>query len=415
MHLCLYEDSQVGHFHPLTYFRPVYDLRCGILTLREKFQHLFRPSALAVYARPFLTDLLREENPQVAVNVLTGTHCLMINGRMLLSSAAARSMSRQRTDALFVSGDDTAGAVVSGSILQAFAGSLARGEPNLQLLESLPRIEVEAAPLRYLWDLVVASGTEIVSDFRLLRPTISRTAVIHKSAILAGRRNIGIGSGSEIGPGAILDARKGPVYVGKNVTVSAGAVLEGPCAVGDGSIVRIHARIGAGTSVGPFCKVGGEVQRSIFQSYANKAHDGFLGDSFIGSWVNLGAGTTSSNLKNTYGTVRVSVNGTTVDTGRMYVGTFAGDHVKAGINSAFTTGTVIGPAANLYGGGSPPKFVPAFSWGGAGRLEPYLLEKALKTAVIVMGRRDVAASDAYKTLFRHVHAMTAHEREHIGR
>jgi hypothetical protein len=149
--------------------------------------------------------------------------------------------------------------------------------------------------------------------------------------------------------------------------------------------------------------------------YANKQHDGFLGDSYLAEWVNLGAGTTNSNLKNTYGTVRVEINGESIDTGRMFVGLIAGDHVKTGINSSLNTGTVVGPSSNIFGGGLPPRSIPAFAWGGAAGMEPYDLERALAVAATVMARRNVAAGDAYRELFRHVYSITAHERLGLAR
>jgi UDP-N-acetylglucosamine diphosphorylase/glucosamine-1-phosphate N-acetyltransferase len=242
----------------------------------------------------------------------------------------------------------------------------------------------------------------------------SRGAAIHAGAIIAGRRSILVGAGTIIGPGAILDAREGPVIIGRDVRVHPGAVLEGPCFVGDESTVKIHARIYGGTSIGRACRVGGEITRSVLLSYASKQHDGFLGDSYVGSWVNLAAGTTTSNVKNTYGTVRIRVNGKDLDTGRMFLGLLAGDHGRTGVNSTLNTGTVIGPSAHVFGGGLTPKSVPAFSWGGSGGLTTYEPEKALAVAETAMARRAVTMSDSYKTLFRHVFAITAHEREHLA-
>jgi UDP-N-acetylglucosamine diphosphorylase/glucosamine-1-phosphate N-acetyltransferase len=262
--------------------------------------------------------------------------------------------------------------------------------------------------------LSVIPGNEIIGDYRLLGRGIAPGVRRHKSAVLAGRSLITMGKGTEIGPGAIIDAAAGPVYIGRNVRIMPGAVLEGPCAVGDNSVVRIHAKIYAGTSIGPFCKVGGEIEGSVLHSHANKQHDGFLGDSYLGMWVNLGAGTTNSNLKNTYGTIRMDVNGTSVDTGRMFVGMFAGDHARAGINSTINTGTIIGPSANIFGGGLPPKFVPSFAWGGAAGFVTYDPDKALAVAATVMGRRNVACTPAYQALFRHVFALTEHERHHFA-
>jgi UDP-N-acetylglucosamine diphosphorylase / glucose-1-phosphate thymidylyltransferase / UDP-N-acetylgalactosamine diphosphorylase / glucosamine-1-phosphate N-acetyltransferase / galactosamine-1-phosphate N-acetyltransferase len=411
MDLCIFEDARAGDFFPLTYFRPVFDLRCGILTLREKIlRHLpgFTP---VLVVRPYLAPLLREENPGVHVNTTPGGPCLFLNGRVIMTKKAGTMLKRQRTDALLVAGEEIVGAWLSAATLRSSDGPFTTdGGPEFSRLGALPRLETGLTLLRYPWDILGATTAGIIEDYAFLGKGIAPGVQRHASAVLAGRSRISIGKGTVISPGAIIDAGAGPVYIGKNVRIMPGAVLEGPCAVGDGSIVRIHAKIYAGTSIGPVCKVGGEIEGSTLHSHANKQHDGFLGDSYLGMWVNLGAGTTNSNLKNTYGNIRMDLHGASVDTGRMFVGMFAGDHAKAGINSTINTGTIIGPSSNIFGGGLPPRFIPSFAWGGAAGLVTYELEKALAVAVTVMGRRSVACTPAYEALFRHVFALTAHER-----
>jgi UDP-N-acetylglucosamine diphosphorylase/glucosamine-1-phosphate N-acetyltransferase len=411
MHLCIYEDARSGNFLPLTYFRPVFDLRCGVLTLREKIVRRLPHTSLSLVARPFLADVLREENPGAAVNSLHENRYLFMNGRLILDAPTAALFRRQKTDAVFVNGNEIVAALSHQIPLPGSVESPDAAPIDPEQWRSLPHVPVQVRLAGYPWDLLSANAAEIGADVSLLRGGISRRAKIHRSAILAGRTRITVGPGTDIGPGAILDARKGPIVIGERVTVYPGAVLEGPCAVGNGSVVRIHAKVYAGTTIGPVCKVGGEIEGSILHSYANKQHDGFLGDSYLGLWVNLGAGTTNSNLKNTYGTVRVTINGVSVDSGSLFVGVIAGDHAKAGINSTINTGTVIGPSANFFGGGMSPKVIPAFSWGGATRTETYRVDKALDVAVTVMARRSVKATEAYKELFRNVFSMTAHERE----
>lgn len=415
MDLCIFEDVRAADFFPLTYFRPVFDLRCGILTLREKILRSLPDLHPVLLTRPYLADLVREENPGIPVNTAPGGPCLFLNGRVIMNRKAGAILKRQKKDALFVSGGEIVGAWLSAATLRSTDGLfLGDGVPDFSRFAALPRVECDAPLVRYPWDLLTATTPEILADYRLIGKGIARGARRHASAILVGRSRISIGMGTVIGPGAIIDAEAGPVYIGKNVRIMPGAVLEGPCSVGDNSIVRIHAKIYAGTSIGPFCKVGGEIEGSVLHSHANKQHDGFLGDSYLGMWVNLGAGTTNSNLKNTYGTIRMDVNGAPVDTGRMFVGLFAGDHAKAGINSTINTGTIIGPSSNIFGGGLPPKFVPAFAWGGEAGFVTYELKKALAVAVTVMGRRNVACTPAYQALFRHVFSLTAHERKHFA-
>jgi UDP-N-acetylglucosamine diphosphorylase/glucosamine-1-phosphate N-acetyltransferase len=194
-----------------------------------------------------------------------------------------------------------------------------------------------------------------------------------------------------------------------------GAVVRGPVAIGDGSTVKARAVIYGPASIGPGCKIGGESDSVILQAHANKQHDGFLGHSYLGAWVNLGAGTTTSNLKNTYGTIRVASGDERLDTGRMFLGLIAGDHVKTGINTPLDTGTIIGPSSSVFGGMMPPKDVPAFSWGDGRRLTGYDPERALAVAVRVMARRKVVATDAYTALFRQVYSRTSDDRQRAHR
>jgi UDP-N-acetylglucosamine diphosphorylase/glucosamine-1-phosphate N-acetyltransferase len=325
----------------------------------------------------------------------------------------ARMLRANKTDTLFVAGEEVVALKLSGEKLAESKARLFGETFNPSNLTGLPTVEVEAVMVRYPWDLVYANETELTNDFFLLTRygrEVFRRGEIHKAAVLMGKKNIHVGKKATVGAGAVLDAGSGPIYVGRNVTIHPNAVVEGPCFVGDGSTIKAGARIYGNTSIGPVCKVGGEVEHSILHSYSNKQHDGFLGHSFLGPWVNLGAGTTTSNLKNTYGTVKVHVGGRTVDSGRMFIGLTAADHVKTGINATLDTGTVIGPSSNIYGTAIPPKYVPPFSWGEAGNLETYDVERALAVAVKVMARRNVQASQSYLDLFRYVFSVTSDER-----
>jgi UDP-N-acetylglucosamine diphosphorylase / glucose-1-phosphate thymidylyltransferase / UDP-N-acetylgalactosamine diphosphorylase / glucosamine-1-phosphate N-acetyltransferase / galactosamine-1-phosphate N-acetyltransferase len=414
MNLCLFEDEYARDLHPLTYFRPVYELRCGIRTLRQKAVDSFPRSSLSLACRSHLAPYTASCNPGIPVNVRPAGATLYVNGAALLTPSAVRQIRKFRGPFVALS-DDRLVAVCVDERRSADVEQLEDGAMDFSRLRDLPRIPVDAAVIRYPWDLLALNADELILEAAAIKGGISRKAKIERGAILAGRPHITIGAGTTVAPGVVIDARHAPVHIGRNVEISPGAVLEGPCAVGDGSKIRIHAKIYGGTSLGPVCKGGGEIEGSVMQGFANKQHDGFLGDSYLAEWVNLGAGTTNSNLKNTYGSVRVEINGESIDTGRMFVGLIAGDHVKTGINSSLNTGTVIGPSSNVFGGGYPPKNIPAFAWGGAGGLEPYDLERALAVAMTVMSRRNVAAGDAYRELFRHVHSLTAHERVGLAR
>jgi UDP-N-acetylglucosamine diphosphorylase/glucosamine-1-phosphate N-acetyltransferase len=330
-----------------------------------------------------------------------------------MTRSLAKTMLKIKGDAVFMAGKEVVSARLSGENLVRSRSELYVDALDLSALTGVPVVEVEATLVQYPWDLILVNATQIVDDFSLLMKRekgVARKGDVHKSAVLVGKKNIGIGRKSSVGPGAVLDASAGPIYIGNDVKIHSTAVIEGPCFVGDGSSIKIGAKIYGGTSIGPVCKVGGEVVESVLHSHVNKQHDGFLGHSYLGMWVNLGAGTTTSNLKNTYGTVKVHIGGELVDSGKMFVGLIAGDHVKTGINATLDTGTVIGVGSNLYGTAIPPKFVPSFSWGTADRLVTNDVDKSLSVAAKVMSRRNVTMSSAYEELFRNVFAMTNDER-----
>jgi UDP-N-acetylglucosamine diphosphorylase/glucosamine-1-phosphate N-acetyltransferase len=214
-------------------------------------------------------------------------------------------------------------------------------------------------------------------------------------------------------PGVVLDAEEGPIHIERGAVIEPNAVLMGPCFIGPGSIVRPGATLRGGVTIGPVCKVGGEIECSVFQGRANKQHDGFLGHSFVGEWVNLGADTVTSDLKNTYGAIRVHVNGVGAETGQHFVGSFIGDHAKTGIGSILPTGCVIGVAANVFTQKRIPKFVPSFAWLTDEGLTEYQVDKAIRIARTVMARRDTHLSHAEAALLADV-ARRAREVERAG-
>ena len=414
MHLCIFEDQYYSNFLPLAYFRPVYDLRSGMLSLRSKIVSLLPRATQTLFVRRELSALLTEENPRTTVNGLPDDDCWFVNGR-LLADEAAGTLLRQRLKgsrvfmhhgsvaAAFVARRDVPRAVASGPITDdSFPG--------------IPAEQHECTLLRFPWELIHRTPEEIERDllrtattrrgYRGVRGTISGVHLINKKHLYAGKN-------CTINAGAVLDASDGPIVIGSNVTVMPNAVIEGPAFIGDHSIVKIGAKLYHGTSVGAHCKVGGEIECSVIQSYSNKQHDGYLGHSYLGSWINLGAGTNTSDLKNTYGTVKVDVHGTLVDTQSQFVGMIMGDHAKAGISTMFNSGTVVGVSCNVYGPGFQPKTIPSFSWGEPGSMTDYDLEKSLSTARRMMARRDVTLSPAYEEVFRRIYTLTNNER-HTG-
>jgi UDP-N-acetylglucosamine diphosphorylase/glucosamine-1-phosphate N-acetyltransferase len=219
-----------------------------------------------------------------------------------------------------------------------------------------------------------------------------------------------VGSNVTIKPGVVIDATNGPVLIDNNAFIFPNAVIEGPVYIGKNSKIKSGATIYENVSIGNVCKVGGELEDTVILPFSNKQHTGFIGHSYLGSWVNLGAATNCSDLKNNYGRVKVMLNGRSVDTGLQFLGLIAGDHSKSAINTMFNTGTIIGFSSNIFGAGFPDKYIPSFSWGGSENISTYDLKKGIETAKIVMKRREIDFSTEDEKLFKYIFDLTVSER-----
>lgn len=263
--------------------------------------------------------------------------------------------------------------------------------------------------LKNSWELFQLNGKQIEIDIKLLGIEPVANPGDFAGATLMNTGKIYIEEGAKIEPGAILLADKGAIYVGKNAHIMANSVIRGPSAICNNSVVKMGAKIYEETTVGPVCKVGGEIANVIFHSYSNKSHDGYAGNSVFGQWCNLGADTNTSNLKNNYSTVKVSEwnTGKQVDTGQQFIGTIMGDHSKTGINSMLSTGTLCGVCCNLFSDKYPPKFVPSFSWVSGSDIVPYHFEKAIEAMERMMKRRSVELTPAYYNMMKALFQSTS--------
>lgn len=404
--LCIFEDEHALKLSPLSLTRPVFDLRCGMTALLQKVVRVYPDRNVYLLCRSYLQDVVRETHPDVRTNeTIQEQSCLFINGAVLFEPGLADKLTVEK-DTVFLHNERMVAAQLSDTNLQKVnsSGELDPSEWNVE------QLEVRANVITYPWDLVNHNADELFRDFDFFGNGGTPEGEVSPKAVLINEKQIQIGSGSKIKAGAILDAENGPIAIGKNVTVMPNAVIEGPCWIGDDSTIKIGAKIYEGTSIGDVCKVGGEVEASIIHSHSNKQHDGFLGHAYLGQWVNLGADTNNSDLKNNYGTVKVYVDGEWVDSGSQFVGLFMGDHAKSGINTMFNTGTVVGAMSNIFGADFPPKFLPSFVWGGSAGLVEHDLEKALATARMVMARRNVEMTSAYEQLIRYIYGVTKGER-----
>lgn len=384
--ICLFEDDHTQPLHPLTWLRPVYDLRCGSLSSAERVRRFFPGAVVYRRCRDYVAPLSRETDDRINLN--PPDNCLYINGRALLDEDFVRRITA-----------DTETTWVSEGLAMAFWNNAL----------STRREEAPVRVIQYPWDLVRFNADMIREDFRFFKGNANERMPAGVHVVHPGE--VHLGQDVVLKPGVVLDAEKGPIVIEPGVTIMSNAVLEGPCHVGAHSIVKIGAKIYGGTSIGPVCKVGGEIEASIVHGYSNKQHDGFLGHSYIGEWCNLGADTNTSDLKNNYGPVKVTIDGRTVDTGMMFVGLTMGDHSKSGINTMFNTGTVVGISANIVGGGFPPKYIPSFAWVDVPTFEEYRLEKAVEVARLVMHRRRIILTPEYEAAMKHVFHLTAEERE----
>jgi len=285
--------------------------------------------------------------------------------------------------------------------------------------DGIPSEEVELTCVEYLWDLVYLNGDELKKDIAFLsgKNNIEETNTKDEKYIgvnFINPEQVFISENVVIKPGVVLDASKGPIYLDKDVIIFPNAVIEGPVYIGESSKVKSCATIYENVSVGKLCKVGGEIEDSIIMSYSNKQHSGFLGHSYLGSWVNIGADTNCSDLQNNYSTIKVQVNGRHIDTGMQFVGLIMGDHSKTAINTMFNTGTVVGFSCNVYGEGFPPKYISSFGWGGSLSVREYKLAKAIETAKAVFKRRDKVFSEEEKNIFNTIFNLTKADRERRG-
>ncbi|MCB2206516.1 hypothetical protein KQI65_17360 [bacterium] len=422
MAICLFEDVSISTLLPLTHVNPDFDLRSGIFTLRERIAKYFGNEELRLFTRMGLRAVM-EERSGLPVNAKTDAD-LYISGSAILRPALVTRIEKHRDkDRLFVHGQRlVAATVVSDALrekLHAWLTSgllreeLAHDSGTLPALDTFDTVteDVEEAPFTWPWDLLL-NNVALLRDDAALFPigSVDSSARVAASAELVEAGSICISRGANIGAGVILDASDGPIVIDEDAVIMPQALIMGPAYIGAGSRIKAGAKIYEGSSIGPVCKVGGEVEECIFHSYANKQHDGFVGHSYFAQWTNLGADTNTSDLKNNYSRIRATLEGESRDTGLTFLGTIMADHSKCGINTMLNTGTVAGVGCNIFGGGFPPKFLPSFSWGGAEGLQEYEFARFAETAAVVMQRRNISMTEAETRLLRDVFVRTSGQR-----
>lgn len=411
--LCIYEDEGYRDLLPLVYFRPTFELRTGVLTLRERILRHFPAARVSYLVRPYLEQLWlpRLGQGKFSPESVPPAGCLFLNGRALLTQGWESSTAES---GVWQNGDDLIGFFLSREsvernfhLLQAPLSSKAIG----QVAQGLRPTGVEIRLVRHLWDLVEANPGCVRDDLAELGGGGVQGFVDQNVRVYGSANTLLVASGARVEAGTVIDVSNGPVLIDRGARVRPPSVIDGPCYIGPQTIVD-GAKIRGGVSIGASCRVAGEVEASILLDYANKHHDGFLGHAYLGEWVNLGAMTTNSDLKNNYKTVRVHTGERSIDTNLLKVGCFIGDQTKTAIGTMLGTGAVIGVACNIFGGGSPVGgFVPSFSWGGPGEgYREHALDKAVDTGRIVMERRGVSFGEHDRNLWSHIFNLTAEER-----
>ncbi|MBU8934809.1 MAG: hypothetical protein KOO62_12535 [candidate division Zixibacteria bacterium] len=392
--ICFYEDKYYQSFYPLTYVRPVYLLRTGMQELFKQVARNFPDMDVAFACRSQVAPLVRETCPDIPVNTIDASagELLFVNGRIRELGDLVEQVGQVDVFTRFVTSDNEVVAILYKPDLSrslcvsktpAQFDELAKENAN-----AIETVKTTSTLYRHAWDMIADIENSITTDFGYLRASFgdSDMTKVHEHASLVNEQNVFLAAGVEICPGAIVDASQGPVYIGANTRIESHAAVYGPSYIGEECLI-LAGKV-TGSSIGPGCRVGGEVEESVFQASVNKYHAGFIGHSYVAPWVNFGAMTTNSDLKNNYSSIRVSLNNELIDTGLLKLGSLIGDHTKFGIGTLLNTGINIGVCCNIFGGTLiTDKEVPSFKWGGSDGYSDYRVDKAIETARAVVVRR----------------------------
>ncbi len=383
MNIILFDGIYHKNLLPLTYTRPVCELRIGILTIKQKWEQYIE-NPIQVKTQDYLSKKFGSPTEENSIG---------INGSILPSDDLMSSLLELKNKQILTS----KGKIIAINPLPLNSDNLEEALSEYKIVET----KANFLQVENVWDLFKLNDEAIRADIELIKS--------EKTFVEASETNQVIGEDIYIEEGAkvefaILNTTSGPIYIAKGAEVMEGSILRGPIAVCENGVVKMGAKIYGATTIGPYSKVGGEVNNCMIQGYSNKGHDGFLGNAVLGEWCNLGADTNNSNLKNNYQSVDIYnyLEAKYVDTELQFCGLIMGDHSKSAINTMFNTGTVIGVSANIYGADFPSKFIPSYSWGGRRPLE-YRFDKAMDTAKRVMDRRNIALTEEDLEILQHVY------------
>jgi len=399
MNYILFDDNSWQNLLPLTFTRPVSEIRCGILTITEKWEKFLKQKC------SFATqDYLSEKYPMVLSD-----ENIFINGSVIPNLDLFEQINQLKVDEYLMNEKELLAVNIGDNKLNDVENKI-----NIETLAELGFTKIDynkdCVKIKNTWDIFRMNGDQIAADFKLLTEG-RKSAPISSTNQIAGRENIFLEDGA-VCEFSILNATNGYIYLGKDSEIMEGCMVRGSFALGEHSTLKMGAKIYGPTTIGQHSKVGGEINNSVIFGFSNKAHDGFLGNSVIGEWCNIGADSNNSNLKNNYAEVRLwnYEKASFVKTGLQFCGLIMADHAKCGINTMFNTGTVVGVSANVFGTGFPRNFIPDFSWGGAAGFEVYALPKVFEVAQKVMERRDLQLTDIDKQILKHIFEITEKHR-----
>lgn len=387
MNIILFDDDRRIHLLPLTYTRPCAELRIGILTVREKWEKYFQSKSSSI-TEPYL---------QNKFPLHTAADNLLVNGRLLPDTSIIKQLEKLEMGQALVHEKIWIGARLDERGVREF-------DPDTTIFHKVT-YQGNISCIDHPWDIFSKNAEAIEADFDLITSG-RKSALLSNTNILMGTRIFA--EESAYAECAVLNSTTGAIYLGKDSEVMEGSVVRGALALCEHASLKLSTKIYGATTIGPHSKVGGEVNNSVLIGYSNKGHDGFLGNSVIGEWCNLGADTNNSNLKNNYAEVKLwsYARKSFVRTGLQFCGLIMGDHSKSGINTMFNTGTVVGVSANIFGSGFPRNFIPSFSWGGAQGFETFTLAKANEVAEKMMARRGLSYDEVERDIMEHLFVLS---------
>lgn len=397
--IILFESNDNENFYPFSVLHPLWELRVGAMRIFEKYQRVFDTSSITFYSsNSLILDSFLERFSIDNIRKRTKKN-LILSSRLLPTTDLLSEL-----EDLIEDGNVNYTIMLAGKIVGYCTDDSIEGIEALDQLKAKNYTTVELDPetkyLNYIWDAISQNEAALIDDANYFRQWPSPKEDCTKGVHYLEKSQIFIHESVRIHPNVVIDATDGAVMIDENVKIMAGSTILGPCYIGKNSTIKVGAKIYGNTSIGEVCKVGGEVEGSIIQSYSNKQHDGFLGHSFISEWVNLGADTNTSDLKNTYSEITVLQRDNEVKTGTMFLGLICGDHTKSAINTQFNTGTIAGVCGILVRPGFLPNHIKSYSWGGLQTSPTYKYSKAIEVCEIVMGRRGKQLTDSERQLLQ---------------